>query len=83
VVSLKQNRGQSIFILYDLLPPHGCPPQGGIMAKRGYVPKQMLEKERCLECGKLWTKAMLIDYKLYTCIRCYNRRLYGKKSKSH
>ena len=75
MVSLKQDRGQSNFIVYDLLPPHGCPQHINIMGKkRGVVPKHMLVLERCIVCKKKWTKAMMVDYREYTCIKCYNRR---------
>ena len=64
----------AIFILGVARPfqlPHY---KGAVMAKQVYVPKHMLQKEKCLECGKLWTKAMLVDYRYYSCIRCYNKR---------
>tara|TARA_B100001063_G_scaffold92393_2_gene86065 strand:- start:734 stop:985 length:252 start_codon:yes stop_codon:yes gene_type:complete len=83
VVSLKQDRGQSNFIVYDLLPPHGCPQHINIMGKkRGVVPQHMLVLERCIVCKKKWTKAMMIDYREYTCIKCYNRR-NNEENKSH
>jgi hypothetical protein len=50
--------------------------------KRGVVPKHMLVLERCIVCKKKWTKAMMIDYREYTCIKCYNRRS-NEKNKPH